>query len=73
MISWASCACQLNQLTVSGNIRYLQVESHAALLRAFQVAGTTELQVGLGDAETVVGIAHDVNALAGLLRKLDSW
>ncbi len=30
-----------------------------------QIAGTTELQVGLGDAETVVGIAHDVYSLAG--------
>ena len=64
-------ACQLNQLAVSGNIRYLQVESHAALLRTFQVAGTTELQIGFGDAKTVVGITHDVDALACLLRKLE--
>ena len=33
------CACQLYQLTVSGNIRYLQVESHAkAMLRSLSIA-----------------------------------
>ena len=64
------CARQLYQLTVSGNIRYLQVESHAALLRSLQVAGTTEFQVGLGDTETVVRIAHDINTFAGFFREL---
>ena len=59
------CARQLYQLTVSGYIRNLQVESHAALLRSLQVAGTTEFQVGLGDTETVVRIAHDINSFAG--------
>ena len=58
------CARQLYQLTVSGNICYLQVESHSALLRSLQIAGTTEFQVGLGDTETVVRIAHDINAFA---------
>ena len=40
-------------------------KQHAALLRSLQVAGTTEFQVGLGDTETVVRIAHDINTFAG--------
>ncbi len=59
------CARQLYQLTVSGYIRYFQVEGHSALLGALQVARTTELQVGFGYAESIVGITHDVYSLAG--------
>ena len=62
-------ACQLHQLSVTGNVCYLQVEGHAALLRAFQVAGATKFQVGLSNKEAVVGVAHDVDALAGFFRK----
>ena len=31
-----------------------------------QIARTTQLQVSLGNAETIVGLAHDVDALAGV-------
>ena len=47
-------------------VGYLQVEGNAALLRAFEVAWSAQLEVGLSDAESVVGLAHDVDALARL-------
>ena len=63
-------AGHLHQLAVGGNVGNLQVEGHAALLRAFQVAGSAQLQVGFGNAEAVVRLAHDVDALARVLRQL---
>ena len=64
------CACQLYNLSVSCNIGYLQVESHSALLGSFQIARSSELEIGFGDAESIVRITHDINAFAGFLRQL---
>lgn len=33
-------------------------------------AGTSELEVSLSDAETVICLAHDIDALAGVLTQL---
>ncbi len=63
-------ARHLHYLSVARDVGNLQVESHAALLRSLQITGSAELKVGLGNAETVVGLAHDVDALAGVLAQL---
>ena len=62
-------ACQLHELSVARQVGDMQVESHAALLRSFQVAGTAELQVRLGNFEAVVRLTHDVDAAFGVLRE----
>ena len=38
---------------------------------ALQVARSAQFQIGFGNAETIVGIAHDINALACLLTELE--
>ena len=38
----------LQQLPVAYNIRNLQIESDAALLRTFKITGATQFQIGLG-------------------------
>ena len=62
-------ACELHELSVACYIGYLQVEGYSALLRSFKVAGSTELEVGFGDAESVVRLTHDVDAFACLRRE----
>ena len=57
----------LNELPVTRNVCNLQIEGHAALLGALKIARTAQLQIGLGNTEAVVGVAHDVDALAGVL------
>ena len=57
-------------MTVACDIRNLQVKSHAALLGSLQVTRSAQLQIGLGNAETVVGVAHDIDALTGFLAEL---
>lgn len=49
----------------------MQVERQTRLLRALQIAGSAELQVRFGNAETVVGGDHDVHPLARLLGEFD--
>ena len=38
---------------------------------AFQIARTAQFQVGLGYAETIVGIAHDVDTFAGVFAQFE--
>ena len=57
-------ARQLYEESIAGYVGNLEVESHTALLGAFEVAGTTQLEVSFGNAESVVSVAHDVDALA---------
>ena len=59
-------AGQLDNLAVTGDVGNLQVEGHAALLRSLQVSRSAQLQVGFGNLKPVVGLAHDVDALACL-------
>lgn len=65
-------ARQLHELTVAGYVRNLQIESHTTLLRTFQIARSAQLEVGLGYAETIVCLTHDVDALACFGRKFIS-
>ena len=60
-------ASHLHQLSVSGYVGYLQVESHSTLLGALKVARTSQFEVCLGYAETVVCLTHDVESLLGFL------
>lgn len=39
---------KLKELTVTGNVGYFQIEGNAALLGSFEIAGTTQLQIGFG-------------------------
>ena len=57
---------QLDDLSIASYVGYFQVERDTTLLRALQVAGAAQLQVGLGYAKSVVGLAHDVYAFARL-------
>ena len=59
-------AGELHNLSVAGYVGYLQVEGYAALLGTLEVAGASQFEVGFGYAEPVVGLAHDVDALARL-------
>ena len=59
-------ACHLYNLSVACDIGNFEVESHAALLCSLQIARSTQFQVGFGNAETIVGLSHDVYALARL-------
>ena len=61
---------QLYELSVACNVGNFQIKGHAALLGALQIARPAQLQIGLGNAEPVVGITHDVDALTGVLAKL---
>ena len=63
-------ARHLDDLSVAGYVGNLQVEGHSALLRAFKVAGPAQFQVSLGNAEAVVGVAHDVDACGRFLGQL---
>ena len=63
-------ARHLNQLSVACDVGNLKVEGQSALLRAFQVARSAQLEVGLGNSETIVGVAHYVDALARFLCQL---
>ena len=65
-------ASHLNELPVACNVSDFLVESHSALLGSFQVARSAQLQIGLGNAETVVGFAHDIDTLAGIGRQLET-
>ena len=61
---------QLYELSIACNVGNFQIKGHAALLGAFQIARSAQLQIGLSNAEPVVGITHDVDALTGVLAKL---
>ena len=56
----------LYNLSVACDIGNFEVESHAALLCSLQIARSTQFQVGFGNAKTIVGLTHDVYALARL-------
>ena len=56
-------------MSVTGNIGDLQVEGHTTLLGTLQISRTTQFQVCLGDAETIIGVAHDIDTLTGVFRE----
>ena len=60
----------LQQLPVAYNIRNLQIESDAALLRTFKITGATQFQIGLGYFETIISAYHDFQSFPGVLRQL---
>ena len=55
-----------DELAVGSEVGYMQFKGCTGLQGTLQVAGSAELQVGLGDAETVVGRDHDIHPFAGL-------
>lgn len=55
-------------LAIASEVGYLEVERHARLLSAFEVARASQFEVLLGDLETVGAIDHYLNAFAGGLR-----
>ena len=54
-------ASHLYQLTVTCYVGYLQVEGHTALLRTLSVTRSSEFEVGFGNTEAIIGLAHNVN------------
>ena len=60
----------MQQLPVAYNIRNLQIESDAALLRTFKITGATQFQIGLGYFETIISAYHDFQSFPGVLRQL---
>ena len=63
-------AYMLEELGISGNVGYAQIEGYATLLGSFQIARATKFEVGFSNLETVIRLHHDVNTLAGVLREL---
>ena len=63
-------AGQLQYLPVAGQIGNAQVEGNATLLRTLHVTGPPQAHIGFGDAEAVVGLYHNFEPLAGLLREV---
>ena len=49
----------------------MQLKGCTGLQGTLQVAGSAKLQVGFGDAETVVGSNHDIHPFAGLFAQLE--
>ena len=58
-------ACPLQQLCVERRIGNLQIECHTTLLCAVYVAGTAQLKVELRQTESVGGLTHSLQSLAG--------
>ena len=54
-------------LAGAGDIVKSRVAAALSAAENSEIAGTTQFQVGLGNTETIVGLAHDVDTLAGVL------
>ena len=61
---------ELYELSVTRDVGNMEVERHTALLCTLEIAWSTEAEVGFGNLEAIGGLAHDVDALASLLREI---
>jgi len=70
MMLSAISRCTIQDGTVTHQIGNFQAEGNAALLRAFQIAGAAQFEIGFGDDETVVALGHDFHPLTRIGRQL---
>ena len=67
-----SVTCHLDNLAILSEVGNVQVESDAALLGSFHIAGATQLHVLLGDDKAVVGLSHHLQAVTCIAAQIAS-